>query len=167
MNVVVKISSNLINPDNSVDVLDKIAKEVSTLRESGTHVVIVTSGAVMYGMKRLGFVKRPESVPVLQSCASIGQISLMSRFKEVFDKYGLICGEILLSADDFSIRSRYLNLRNTIKTLISCGVVSVINENDSINIEELKLGDNDHLSSLIAITLDFDQLIILTDVDGF
>ncbi|HBD94891.1 MAG: glutamate 5-kinase [Spirochaetes bacterium GWF1_31_7] len=166
MNIVVKISSNLINPDNSIDVLDTIACDIEKLKAEGHSVVIVTSGAVMYGMKALKLVKRPDTVPLLQTCASIGQIALMTRFQKTFEKYSIIPGEILLSTDDFNIRSRYLNLRNTIKTLLSNSAVPVINENDTINIEELKLGDNDHLSSLISIMLDFDMLIILTDVDG-
>lgn len=166
MNIVVKLSSNLINPANSVDVVERIAKETELLRKAGNQVVIVTSGAVMYGMKKLGLSHRPEEVPQLQSCASIGQIFLMKRFQETFAKYNLIPGEVLLSADDFNHRKRYLNLRNTIKTLLGYGAIPVINENDTINIEELKLGDNDHLSSLISIMLDFDMLIILTDVDG-
>lgn len=166
MNIVVKISSNLINPSNEYDVLDKVASDILKLREGNNNVVVVTSGAVMYGMKALKLNKRPDTVPLLQSCASIGQITLMSRFQKTFEKYGIVPGEILLSADDFKIRNRYLNLRNTIKTLVSQGAVPVINENDSVNIEELKLGDNDHLSSLISIMLDFDCLIILTDVAG-
>ena len=166
MNIVVKLSSNLINPANSIDVVERIARETEILKKNGNQVVIVTSGAVMYGMKTLGLSHRPDEVPQLQSCASIGQIFLMKRFQETFAKYNLIPGEVLLSADDFNHRKRYLNLRNTIKTLLGYGAVPVINENDTINIEELKLGDNDHLSSLISIMLDFDQLIILTDVAG-
>lgn len=166
MNIVVKLSSNLINPANAIDVVERIAKEAEILKKNGNQVVIVTSGAVMYGMKTLGLSRRPEEVPQLQSCASIGQIFLMKRFQETFAKYNLVPGEVLLSADDFHHRKRYLNLRNTIKTLLGYGAIPVINENDTINIEELKLGDNDHLSSLISIMLDFDQLIILTDVDG-
>lgn len=166
MNIVIKLSSNLINPDNEIDVLDKICRDIVILKRSGFNIVIVTSGAVMYGMKALGLKERPDTVPLLQTCASIGQIELMTRFKSVFSNYGLIPGEILLSADDFNIRTRYLNLRNTIKTLINNNAIPVINENDTINIEELKLGDNDHLSSLISIMLDFDTLIILTDVNG-
>ena len=101
MNIVVKLSSNLINPANSVDVVERIAKEAEILKKNGNQVVIVTSGAVMYGMKTLGLSRRPEEVPQLQSCASIGQIFLMKRFQETFAKYNLIPGEVLLSADDF------------------------------------------------------------------
>lgn len=165
-NIVIKLSSNLTNPDNEVDVIKRLALEIKTLKEGGFNVIIVTSGAVMYGLKKLNMTTRPESLPLLQSCAAIGQISLMRKYQEVFGEHGLIPAEILLSADDFKIRKRYLNLRNTIQTLLSIGVVPVFNENDSINTEELKLGDNDHLSSLITIMVDFEMLIILTDVDG-
>lgn len=166
MNIVIKLSSNLINPSNSIDVVDKTAKEIRMLKKQGNQIVIVTSGAVMYGVKKLGLSQKPDSVPQLQSCASIGQISLMKRFQDTFASHHLIPGEILLSADDFKIRNRYLHLRNTVKTLLGYGAIPIINENDTVNVEELKLGDNDHLSSLISIMLDFDMLIILTDVDG-
>ncbi len=166
MNIVVKLSSNLINPDNSIDVIDRIAADIVKLKANGNNVIIVTSGAVMYGMKTLGYKSRPDSMPLLQSCASIGQIHLLGRYQSTFQKYGLIPAEILLSADDFKVRSRYLNLRNTMKNLVNLGVIPVINENDSVNTSELKFGDNDNLSSLITLMIDFDMLLLLTDVDG-
>lgn len=165
-NIVIKISSNLINPDNEIDVIKRLAVEIKTLKSKGFNVIIVTSGAVMYGIKHLNLTTRPDSLPILQSCAAIGQISLMTRYQEIFNEQGLIPAEILVSADDFKVRKRYLNLRNTIQSLLSMGVVPVFNENDSINTEELKLGDNDHLSSLITIMMDFEVLVILTDVNG-
>ncbi|MCG8571045.1 MAG: glutamate 5-kinase [Spirochaetes bacterium] len=165
-NVVIKVSSNLINPDNQIDIVDKIAYHTHHLQESGFNVIIVTSGAVMYGMKKLNLNLRPDSLPLLQSCAAIGQISLMQRFRSIFEKYQLIPAQILVSADDFNVRKRYLNMRNTIGSLISQGAIPVFNENDTINTDELKLGDNDHLSMLITIMMDFEMLVILTDVDG-
>ncbi len=167
MKIVIKLSSNLLNPSNSSDMISKIASETESLINNGHTVLIVTSGAVMYGMKTLGITKRPKDVPLLQSAASIGQVKLMNRYSLVFDKYKIKIGQILLSADDFRIRKRYLNLRNTIETLIDNGIVPIINENDSINTEELKFGDNDHLASLLSVMLNFDILALLTVVDGF
>lgn len=165
-NIVIKISSNLINPDHPVDFLEVITAQIKELKEQDINLIIVTSGAVMFGLKKLGLDKRPDRLPMLQSCASIGQISLMGSFQALFEKHNLIPGQILLSADDFKVRQRYLNLRNTIDTLLELNVIPIFNENDSVNTEELKLGDNDHLSSLITIMMDFDLLIILSDVAG-
>jgi glutamate 5-kinase len=165
--IVIKISSNLLNPDNKQDIIESIAREISGLDRDEYKIIIVTSGAVMHGVKILGYEKKPESLPLLQSCAAIGQITLMSRYQKSFNKYGLIPAQILVSIDDFKTRNRYLNLRNVTESLLSMGAIPVFNENDSINIEELKFGDNDQLSSIISLMMDFNRLIILTDVDGF
>jgi len=106
MKIVIKISSNLLNPSNEVDIVEKLAKEISILKKEKNDFIIVTSGAVMHGMKTLNLDKKPDNIPMLQSCASIGQIELMSRYKDIFKKYGIIPGEILLSTDDFKIRKR-------------------------------------------------------------
>ncbi|MBN2546701.1 MAG: glutamate 5-kinase [Spirochaetes bacterium] len=163
--IVVKISSNLLNPDNK-DFIEKLCNEVSILNNKGYKIIIVTSGAVMYGVKSLKFDKKPTNMPMLQSCAAIGQIKLMTMYQNLFGKYDLITAQILVSSDDFRIRSRYLNLRNTVESLLDINAIPIFNENDSINIEELKLGDNDNLSSLITIMMNFKMLILLTDVDG-
>ncbi len=164
--IVIKISSNLLNPDNKIDIIEKLSKEIHQLKKKGYKIIIVTSGAVMHGLKTLGFEKKPAFVPLLQSLAAIGQIKLMTRYQNIFNNYNLIPAQILVSTDDFKIRSRYLNLRNTIESLLENEAIPIFNENDSTNIEELKFGDNDHLSSLITIMVDFDILIILTDVNG-
>jgi glutamate 5-kinase len=166
-NIVIKISSNLLKPELSIDIVKKLAREISDLNKNGYKVIIVTSGAVMHGLKTLGLDKKPTLLPMLQSTAAIGQIKLMTRYQEAFEKYKLNCAQILVSVDDFKIRKRFLNLRNTLESLLEIGAIPVFNENDSINTEELKFGDNDSLSSLITIMVDFDLLIILSDVDGF
>lgn len=163
--ILIKISSNLLDPDNEFDVISYISEQISKLHRDN-KIIIVTSGAVMYGMKKMGLEKRPSSIPELQSYAAIGQIALMRKYEKTFEKSGLIAAEILVSADDFKVRKRYLNLRNTVDTLLDMNTIPLFNENDSVNTEELKLGDNDQLSSLIAIMMDFDKMIILTDVDG-
>ncbi|OHD11531.1 MAG: glutamate 5-kinase [Spirochaetes bacterium GWD1_27_9] len=165
--IVVKISSNLLNPDNEIDVMEKVTKEISELRKKNIEVIVVTSGAVMHGVKTLGLDSKPESLPMLQSCAAIGQISLMTRYQNTFAKYSLTPAQILVSTEDFKIRSRYLNLRNVVESLLDIGIIPVFNENDSVNTKELKFGDNDHLSSLITLMMNFELLIILTDVNGF
>ena len=165
--IVIKISSNLLNPDDKIDMIESLAAQVAELKDNKYRFIIVTSGAVMHGVKILKLDKKPESLPMLQSCAAIGQITLMSRYQKIFRKYGLIPAQILVSIDDFKTRNRYLNLRNTTESLLEIGAIPVFNENDSINIDELKFGDNDQLSSIISLMMDFNKLIILTDVDGF
>ncbi len=147
--------------------IEMLAKQVQEVQSENHKIIIVTSGAVMYGMQVLNIDKRPKDIPLLQSTASVGQVHLMNKYCAIFNKSKIEIGQILLSADDFRIRNRYLNLRNTIETLLDRGVVPIINENDSVNTKELKFGDNDHLSSLITTMLNFDMLILLTDVDGF
>ena len=166
--IVIKVSSNLVNPDNNhnIDIVEKISNESSKLIDKGHQVIIVSSGAVMHGVKSLGLTKKPDSVPMLQSCASIGQIKLMARYKSSLKKLNKIPAQILVSIEDFNNRKRYLNLRNTVNTLLSLNVIPVFNENDTINTEELKFGDNDHLSAIVTLMMEFDMLIILTDVDG-
>jgi len=163
--IVIKISSNLLNPDNK-DFIEKLCHEVSVLKSKDYKIIIVTSGAVMYGVKTLELDKKPSNMPMLQSCAAIGQIKLMTLYQNLFDKYSLITAQILVSSDDFRIRNRYLNLRNTVESLLEINAIPIFNENDSINIEELKLGDNDNLSALITVMMNFKMLVLLTDVDG-
>ena len=166
--IVVKISSNLLNPDNKIDLIEKLSSQILSLVDNGNKVIVVTSGAVMSGLKILNFTKKPDILPLLQSCASVGQINLMARYKEHFLKHKLTPAQILVSTEDFNNRIRYLNLRNAIDALLSFNnVIPIFNENDSINTNELKFGDNDQLSSLIALMMGVDILIILTDVDGF
>ncbi len=165
--IVVKISSNLLNPDNETNLIENLAKETAFLKSQNNQIIIVTSGAVMHGVKTLKMDAKPKNLPLLQSCAAIGQIGLMKRYDEIFKKYNLIPAQILVSNEDFNIRSRYLNLRNMVTELLSIGAIPVFNENDSVNTKELKFGDNDQLSSLVTLMMDFDILAILTDVDGF
>lgn len=168
MKIIVKLSSNLINPTNQyrIDMVSKICGEIAHLRELNHEVIVVSSGAVMHGVKELGLDAKPDTVPLLQSCAAIGQITLMKRYWDAFGLQNLIPAQILVSTEDFTNRKRYLNLRNTINTLLSQGVIPIFNENDTINTEELKFGDNDKLSSVITMMMNFDMLVILTDVDG-
>lgn len=164
--VVIKISSNLLNPDLDFDIIKKLAQDISILIKNNFNVIIVTSGAVMHGVKILKYDKKPTLMPLLQSAASIGQIQLMAKYRAEFERHDLITAQILVSMDDFRIRKRYLNLRNTVEALLEIGAIPIFNENDSVNTEELKFGDNDQLSALLTVMVDFDTLIILTDVNG-
>lgn len=164
--IIIKISSNLLNPDIDFNIIKKLAEEISILKSKNFDIIIVTSGAVLHGLKILKYDKKPTYLPLLQSTAAIGQIQLMTRYKSIFNEYNLISAQILVSIDDFRVRKRYLNLRNTVESLLEINAIPIFNENDSINTEELKFGDNDNLSSLITVMMDFDLLIILTDVNG-
>ncbi|MEW6161621.1 MAG: glutamate 5-kinase, partial [Verrucomicrobiota bacterium] len=129
-------------------------------------VVIVTSGAVGAGMGILGFQKRPAEISGLQACAAIGQSRLMAVYESLFQDFGLHVAQVLLTHDDLQHHERHLNARNTLLTLLQNGIVPIINENDAVSITELKFGDNDKLSALVASLLPADLLVILTTVDG-
>ena len=134
--------------------------------EAGKEVVIVTSGAVGTGMSQLGYKEKPTVLAEKQACAAVGQIDLMYAYREMFRWMQLSVGQILLSADDFRDRTRYKNLQNTIKAMLARKIVPIINENDSLAVAEIKVGDNDKLSSDVALFLDADLLLIFTDEDG-
>lgn len=129
-------------------------------------MVLVSSGAILAGMGRLGLTERPGSIPLKQAAAAVGQSLLMRRYEEVFAPYGQKLGQLLLTQDDFRSRHRYLNARNTLFTLLHLGVLPIINENDTVAVEEIRFGDNDRLSALVATLLGADLLVILTDLDG-
>ena len=146
--------------------LERICRELVWLRKEGYQVVLVSSGAILAGMGRLGLTERPGSIPLKQAAAAVGQSLLMRHYEEAFAPYGQKLGQLLLTQEDFRSRHRYLNARNTLFTLLHLGVLPVINENDTVAVEEIKFGDNDHLSVLVATLLGADLLVILTDLDG-
>jgi glutamate 5-kinase len=148
------------------DKIKVLVKEIAELIHEGYTIIIVSSGAIGCGLAKLGLKKRPTDYKKLQALASVGQIILMSLYQEEFNKQGLDIGQILLSADDTKDSTRRANIRNTLEVLIEKGIVPIINENDTVAIEELRYGDNDKLSGLVSLLLFVDLLIILTDVDG-
>ncbi|MGQ4873816.1 MAG: glutamate 5-kinase [Promethearchaeia archaeon] len=167
--IVIKVSTQMITDGVAEIFIDKIksfVKEVVDLINEGYSVIIVSSGAIGCGLAKLGLKERPKEYKQLQAIASVGQIHLMSLYQEEFNKYGLNIGQILLSADDTKDSKRRANVRNTLEVLLDRGIVPIINENDSVAIEELSYGDNDTLSALVAILLYVDLVIILTDVEG-
>ena len=146
--------------------LISLALQIRELHDKGIEVVLVSSGAIALGMGELGESKRSTDVAHLQARAAIGQASLMRLYSDLLDKAGLKCGQVLLTWEDFDKRARFINARKTLEAILKAGVVPIINENDTISTEEIKFGDNDKLSALVASLLHADLLIILSDVEG-
>lgn len=167
--MVIKIgSSSLTSKAGGLDKVNmrRFVNEVSSLIKRGMEVIIVTSGAIAAGLENLNIKKKPEDITLLQAAASIGQVELMRLYSNLFLTSGLKIGQILLTHEDTTRRKQYLNIKNTIKKLIGLNIVPVINENDSVAVDEIKFGDNDELAALVAILAESDILIILTDIDG-
>ena len=167
--IVIKIGSRVLASSarglNSRRMMS-IVKEIATLRQEGYEIVIVSSGAIVAGMKELGLSNKPKAIPLKQAAAAIGQSKLIQMYERNFSRFGIKAAQILLTRDDITDRRRFLNARNTLITLPSYGVVPVINENDTVAIDEIKFGDNDLLSGLVTNVIDSDLLIILSDIEG-
>jgi glutamate 5-kinase len=166
--LVVKVGTKILVDDGNAisKELDHLAGQLSLLHDRGYSVVLVTSGAVGVGMGALGYETRPKELPEKQACAAIGQIRLMHMYSESFARRGKTVAQILLSGDDFRDRTRFNNIRKTVGTLLEKRVIPIINENDTITTEEIKVGDNDKLSADVAHFLEADLLIILSDEAG-
>lgn len=171
--VVVKIGSSLLFgrllDDASEDFifpLRQIASQIADLIKEGKEMVIVSSGAIASGMRLLKMKSRPKELVSLQAVAAVGQHFLIHQYQRCFQKERLNCAQVLLTWEDFDDRRRYLNARNTLLKLLDLGVVPIVNENDTVSTEEIKFGDNDRLSALVATLIKADLLIILSDVDG-
>lgn len=166
---VVKIGSALLTNDGKGLDAEAIAgwvKQMAELRLRGIELVLVSSGAVAAGMRRLGWAARPTEIHQLQAAAAVGQMSLIQTYEVEFQRYGLLTAQVLLDHDDLSSRQRYLNARSTLKTLVGLNVVAVINENDTVVTDEIRFGDNDTLGALVANLIEADLLVILTDQKG-
>ena len=167
--IVIKVGTNLLT-DKRTGVrrrrIMQLARDVAFLRGLGHQVVIVSSGAIGAGVASLGLARRPRTIPEKQATAAVGQPVLMESYQAAFRKLGMHVGQILLTGDDFTERKRYTNARNTLRALFAQRVIPIINENDTIAVDEIKLGDNDNLSALVASLLGADLLVILSDVDG-
>ncbi len=167
--IVVKIGTSvLLDGENKISVgkIENVAKQVKSVTDMNIDVVIVSSGAIACGMETMGLKKKPKEIEKRQALASIGQVTLMKMYMETFERKGLNVGQILLTHEDIKSRSRCLNLTNTINSLLSMDIVPVINENDALSFQEIKFGDNDNLSALIAQICNADLLLLLCDVDG-
>lgn len=146
--------------------MDQLVAQMAEQRKAGREVVLVTSGAVGAGMGALGYDKRPAQLAELQACAAVGQSRLMTTYEGLFAKHDLRIAQVLLTHDDLRHHERHLNARNTLVRLLQHGVVPIINENDAVSSTEIKFGDNDKLSALVACLLPADLLVILTTVEG-
>src|SRR5689334_12179302 len=167
--LVVKVGSSLVtNQGQGLDhaALARWAAQIAQLRKMGREVVLVSSGAIAEGMQRLGWKRRPRAVHDLQAAAAVGQMGLVQVYETCFREHGLLTSQILLTHDDLSDRKRYLNARSTLRTLLALGVIPIINENDTVAIDEIRFGDNDTLGSLVTNLIEADALIILTDQSG-
>ena len=167
--VVVKIGSGLLrDPDSGLreDFVRQIVAQLITLRQQGTDVVLVSSGAIALGMRVLGTQYLPKDVAHQQAAAAIGQSHLIWTYERFFSTYRQPVAQILLTHDDMRDRGRYLNARNTLNTLLQCSVIPIINENDTVSADEIRFGDNDQLSAMVCNLVDADVLVILTDIDG-
>jgi len=167
--VVVKVGSSLVTEGQklSEEKIDALAEEIGRLQKEGREMLVTSSGAISAGMGRLGLRRRPQNIPEKQAAAAVGQSYLMWAYERAFSLRGCQVAQILLTQDEFSFRKRYLNARNTLFTLLSHGVIPVANENDSVAVEEIQVGDNDTLSATVACLAEADLLLILSDVSGF
>lgn len=167
--VVVKVGSSLVTAGGSgidENALSQWAGQIAQLHAKGLRIVWVSSGAIAEGVKRLGWKQRPKALHELQAAAAVGQMGLAQAYENVFAPLGLHTAQILLTHEDLSNRTRYLNARSTLLTLLDKGVIPIINENDTVTTDEIKLGDNDTLGALVTNLIDADSLIILTDQKG-
>ncbi|MEN9434966.1 MAG: hypothetical protein RLZZ422_2555, partial [Pseudomonadota bacterium] len=166
---VVKIGSALLTRDgHGLDrpALADWAGQIARLRKQGIEIVLVSSGAVAEGMSRMGWHEKPKALYQKQAAAAIGQMSLVQAYEENFQLHGFHAAQVLLTHDDLAHRRRYLNARSTLRELVDLGTIPVINENDTVAYEEIRLGDNDTLGALVANLIEADVLIILTDQAG-
>jgi len=167
--IVVKIGSGILTSRNyrlNKVRIKKLVAQIAALIDKNTEVILVTSGAIAAGMGMLRLHSRPKLLPQQQAAAAIGQSQLMRIYDTFFKHYGQLSAQVLLTREDLSNRKRYLNAKNTLFTLLSYNVVPIINENDTVSVDEIKFGDNDRLSALVATLGQADLLVILSDVDG-
>jgi glutamate 5-kinase len=167
--IVVKLGSNVLSAGS--DRLDRahlleIVRQIAQLHRRGLEVTVVTSGAVLAGRERMGYPKLKSSIPFRQMLAAVGQGRLMQVYESLFDIYEIRVAQILLTADDFRDRQRYLNARDTVLGLLAARVVPIINENDTVATQEIKVGDNDNLGALVVTLIEADMLILLSHVEG-
>lgn len=169
--IVVKIGSSTIvdKSTNKLDInnLQRLVSQIAELVKEGKKVIIVTSGSIVTGTEKLKLKTKPKTIPEKQAAAAVGQSILMRQYEKAFEKYNITVAQVLLTRDAIADRERYLNARHTITTLLEEGVVPVVNENDTVAVDEIKVGDNDTLAALVSSLMGVDLLIMLTDVDGF
>ncbi len=167
--IVVKVGSSIlasVGKGLHYETFSHLTREISELKRQGYEIVLVSSGAIAAGMEKLGYKTRPQSITQKQATAAVGQSRLIHIYENYFSRYQQMVAQILLTHDDLSHRRRFLNARNTLLTLLELGIIPIINENDTVVVDEIKVGDNDNLSALVTNLIEADLLIILTDIEG-
>jgi glutamate 5-kinase len=166
--VVIKVGSGVLTGKDGLNprVISDLTNDICALRRKGTEVILVSSGAIASGLKKIGLAKRPDSISEKQAVAAVGQPHLMMSWEKAFERHGEKVAQILITRDDFNHRERYLNARNTLFTLLAWKIVPIINENDTVIVDEIKFGDNDNLSAMVTSLIDAQLLVCLTDLDG-
>jgi len=166
--VVVKVGSNVLTEDHGLNLraIRSISQQICRLIDDGIEIILVSSGAMASGIRKVGLDKRPDEIPKRQAIAAVGQAGLIMAYEKAFVQYHKKVAQILLTGDDLNNRKRYLNARNTLRMLLSWQVVPIINENDTVMTEEIQFGDNDNLAAMITLLMDADILVNLTDIDG-
>jgi glutamate 5-kinase len=167
--VVVKVGSSLLASRTSglqLDRIERLADELCAIKSTGRDVLLVSSGAILSGVQKLGLSSYPKSLPLKQAAAAVGQSRLMWAYEKAFERLDVNVAQILLTHQDLADRRRFLNARHTLSALLNHGVLPIINENDTVSVEEIRFGDNDTLAAEVAHLVDADLLIILSDVDG-
>ncbi|HOX54197.1 MAG: glutamate 5-kinase [Candidatus Omnitrophica bacterium] len=167
--IVVKIGTSMLaSSHGGLDnrIIEELVNQICSLAASGKQIILVSSGAIASGLAEMGLKTRPQDLSSLQAAASIGQSILMQRYNDYFKKNKVSCAQVLLTWEDFCQRQRYLNARNTVDRLLEYKIIPIINENDAVSTDEIKFGDNDKLSALVANLVEADLLILLSDVEG-
>lgn len=166
--IVIKIGSSFFINKNEInrENIENLIKQIYQIQQRGISCCLISSGAVAVGVKKMGLSAKPTDIAKKQACAAIGQMTLMQEYEQVFNRYNMNCAQILLNHDDFGNRNRILSLQKTINTLLQMKVVPVINENDALAVEEIKVGDNDTLSAMTSLVVEADLLVLVSDIDG-
>jgi len=166
--VVIKVGSNVLTEDNGLNLraMHAISHQISQLSNRGLEIILVSSGAMASGMKKVGLSRRPEAIPERQAIAAVGQATLIREYEKAFEKDNKKVAQILLTSDGLANRKRHLNARNTINTLLDWQIIPIVNENDTVMVQEIQFGDNDNLAAMITLLMNADILINLTDIDG-
>jgi len=166
---VVKVGSSLVTDDGqglNRQLISQWSEQINQLRQQGIEIILVSSGSVAAGVRQLGWSARPSELHQVQVAAAVGQASLVGHYEEVFAKHDVITAQVLLTHADFQNRQRYLNARAAFRSMMDLGVLPVVNENDTVAIDEIRFGDNDRLAAMVANLVDADLLVLLTDQDG-
>ncbi|MCC6712585.1 MAG: glutamate 5-kinase [Candidatus Dadabacteria bacterium] len=166
---IIKIGSSVLTDDGGIldeSAFDRLAKDISAVKNQKRDVAVVSSGAIASGMKKLGLTRKPTEVSMKQAIAACGQSTLIRNYERAFSSYGEKVAQILLTHDNLTDRKRFLNARKTLTTLFGMGIIPIINENDTVAVEEIMLGDNDNLAAHVTSLVEADLLILLTDIGG-